>query len=85
MMRVGLAIVLVAALAALLGPSLTPYDPSAHTLAQRLEPPSRSTAKAIRKGVWAPVRVRSKPACDFAMRFDASSRRTSVSRGTASC
>ena len=42
MMRVGLAIVLVAALAAALGPSLTPYDPSAQTLAQRLEPPSRS-------------------------------------------
>jgi len=29
MMRIGLAIVLVAALAASLGPSLTPYDPSA--------------------------------------------------------
>jgi peptide/nickel transport system permease protein len=42
MMRVGLAIVVVAALAALLGPSLTPYDPSAQTLAQRLEPPSRT-------------------------------------------
>jgi peptide/nickel transport system permease protein len=42
MMRVGIAIVLVAALAALLGPSLTRYDPSAQTLAQRLEPPSRS-------------------------------------------
>ena len=42
MMRVGLAIVLVAALAAILGPSLTPYDPAAQTLAQRLEPPSRS-------------------------------------------
>jgi peptide/nickel transport system permease protein len=42
MMRVGLAIVLVAALAAILGPSLTPYDPAAQTLAQRLEAPSRS-------------------------------------------
>jgi peptide/nickel transport system permease protein len=42
MMRVGLAIVLVAVLAAALGPSLTPYDPSAQTLALRLEPPSRS-------------------------------------------
>ncbi len=42
MMRLGLAIVLVAALAATLGPSLTPFDPSAQTLAQRLEPPSRS-------------------------------------------
>jgi peptide/nickel transport system permease protein len=40
MMRVGLAIVLVAALAAALGPSLTPFDPSAQSLAQRLEPPS---------------------------------------------
>ena len=34
MMRVGLAIVLVAALTALVGPSLTPYDPAAQTLAQ---------------------------------------------------
>jgi peptide/nickel transport system permease protein len=42
MMRVGLAIVLVAVLAAALGPALTPYDPSAQTLAQRLERPSRS-------------------------------------------
>src|SRR5437899_3145902 len=42
MMRVGLAIVLVAALAAALGPSLTPYSPSAQVIAQRLEPPSRS-------------------------------------------
>jgi peptide/nickel transport system permease protein len=40
MMRVGLAIVLVAALAAALGPSLTPFDPSSQSLAQRLEPPS---------------------------------------------
>jgi peptide/nickel transport system permease protein len=42
MMRVGLAIVLAAVLVAALGPALTPYDPSAQTLAQRLEPPSRS-------------------------------------------
>jgi peptide/nickel transport system permease protein len=42
MIRVGLAIVLVAVLAAAFGPSLTPYDPAAQTLAQRLEPPSRS-------------------------------------------
>ncbi len=42
MMRAGLAIVLVAALAAALGPSLTPYDPSAQMLSQRLEPPSRA-------------------------------------------
>lgn len=42
MMRVGLAIVLVAALAAALGPTLTPFDPSAQSLAQRLEPPSGS-------------------------------------------
>ena len=33
MMRVGLAIVLVAALAAALGPVLTPFDPSAQSLA----------------------------------------------------
>jgi len=42
MMRVGLAIVLAAALVGALGPVLTPYDPAAQTLAQRLEPPSRS-------------------------------------------
>jgi peptide/nickel transport system permease protein len=42
MMRVGLAIVLVAVLAAALGPSLTPYEPSAQNLPQRLEPPSWS-------------------------------------------
>ncbi len=40
MMKIGLAIVLVAALAAALGPSLTPFDPSSQSLAQRLEPPS---------------------------------------------
>jgi peptide/nickel transport system permease protein len=42
MIRVGLAIVLLTVLAAAFGPSLTPYEPSAQTLAQRLEPPSRS-------------------------------------------
>src|SRR3954453_5257927 len=42
MIRVGLAIVLVAVLAAVLGPSLTPYDPASQRLAQRLESPSRS-------------------------------------------
>ena len=42
MIRVGIAIVLVAVLAAAAGPSLTPYDPASQTLAQRLEPPSRS-------------------------------------------
>jgi peptide/nickel transport system permease protein len=42
MIRVGLAIVIVAVLAASIGPSLTPYDPAAQTLSQRLEPPSRS-------------------------------------------
>ncbi len=36
MMRIGLAIVLAAVLVAALGPVLTPYDPSAQTLAQRL-------------------------------------------------
>jgi len=40
MIRVGLAIVLVAVFAAAFGPSLTPHEPSAQTLAQRLEPPS---------------------------------------------
>jgi peptide/nickel transport system permease protein len=42
MIRVGFAIVLVAVLAAALGPVLTPYDPAAQTLSERLEPPSRS-------------------------------------------
>jgi peptide/nickel transport system permease protein len=42
MIRVGFAIVLVAVLAAAFGPSLTPYEPSAQTLSQRLEPPSRA-------------------------------------------
>ena len=41
MIKVGLAIVIVAALAAAVGPSLSPYDPAAQTLSQRLEPPSR--------------------------------------------
>lgn len=40
MIRVGTVIVVIAVLAATLGPVLTPYDPSAQTLAQRLEPPS---------------------------------------------
>ncbi len=40
MVRVGLAIVLVTALAALLGPVLTPYDPAAQELSRRLESPS---------------------------------------------
>src|SRR6478609_3275664 len=42
MIRIGLVIVIVAALAAAVGPSLSPYDPAAQTLSQRLEPPSRS-------------------------------------------
>ena len=42
MIRVGLVIVFVAALAAIAGPSLTPYDPSAQTIPQRLEAPSRA-------------------------------------------
>jgi peptide/nickel transport system permease protein len=41
MIKVGLFIVIVAIGAAVLGPSLTPYDPAAQTLAGRLEPPSR--------------------------------------------
>jgi len=40
MTRVGFVIVLVAVLAAAIGPSLTPYDPAAQLLAGRLEPPS---------------------------------------------
>ena len=41
MIKVGLFIVLLAVFAATLGPALTPYDPAAQTLAERLEPPSR--------------------------------------------
>ena len=40
MIRVGLAIVVQTIFAATLGPVLTPYDPAAQTLADRLEPPS---------------------------------------------
>ena len=40
MIRVGAVIVAVAALAALVGPLLTPYDPSAQALALRLQGPS---------------------------------------------
>jgi peptide/nickel transport system permease protein len=42
MIKVGLFIVILAVAAAALGPSLTPYDPAAQTLADRLEPPSRA-------------------------------------------
>jgi peptide/nickel transport system permease protein len=42
MIRVGLAIVLVAVLAASIGPFLTPYDPASQELSRRLEGPSRS-------------------------------------------
>jgi peptide/nickel transport system permease protein len=42
MIRVGLLVVLVAVLAALVGPVLTPYDPAAQELARRLEGPSLS-------------------------------------------
>ena len=42
MTRVGLAIVLVAVLAAAIGPSVTRYDPAWQTLAERLQPPSAS-------------------------------------------
>ena len=42
MIRVGLAIVLIAILAAAIGPTLSPYDPSAQELARRLEAPSLS-------------------------------------------
>jgi peptide/nickel transport system permease protein len=40
MIRIGLVIVLVTVLAAVVGPSLSPYDPADQQLAQRLEPPS---------------------------------------------
>ena len=40
MIKVGLFIVVLAVAAAVLGPALTPYDPAAQTLAERLMPPS---------------------------------------------
>jgi len=42
MIRVGTAIVLLTIVAALLGPIVTPYDPSAQELSRRLESPSLS-------------------------------------------
>jgi peptide/nickel transport system permease protein len=42
LIRVGLVIVVVAILAALAGPSLSPYNPAAQELARRLEPPTLS-------------------------------------------
>ena len=42
MLKLGAAIVLAAALAALIGPALTPYDPAAQELPLRLAGPSRS-------------------------------------------
>jgi peptide/nickel transport system permease protein len=42
MVRLGLAIVLVAAIVAVAGPLLSPYDPAAQELARRLEAPSRA-------------------------------------------
>ena len=42
MIRVGLAIVLLTVCAAILGPSLSPYDAAAQELARRLEPPTLS-------------------------------------------
>jgi len=42
MIRVGLLIVVIAAVAALFGPLLTPYDPASQELARRLEGPSLS-------------------------------------------
>ena len=42
MIRVGLLIVAIAVFTAVLGPSLTPYDPASQALSQRLEPPSRT-------------------------------------------
>ena len=42
MLRIGSAIVLIAALAAIAGPALAPFDPAAQDLALRLEGPSRA-------------------------------------------
>jgi peptide/nickel transport system permease protein len=42
MIRIGLVIIVVAVLAATLGPVLTPYDPAAQELSRRLEGPSTS-------------------------------------------
>jgi peptide/nickel transport system permease protein len=42
MVRVGLVIVFIAILAAVIGPSLSPYDAAAQELGRRLEPPSLS-------------------------------------------
>jgi peptide/nickel transport system permease protein len=42
MVRAGIVIVAFAVLAAIAGPSLTPYDPSSQELARRLESPSRA-------------------------------------------
>jgi len=42
MLRIGIAIVIVAALAALVGPALSPFDPAAQELALRLAAPSRA-------------------------------------------
>src|ERR1700704_6283837 len=42
MSRIGAAIVIVAVLAALAGPSLAPFDPASQQLAQRLDGPSRT-------------------------------------------
>jgi len=42
MIRVGFAIVVLAVVAALVGPALSPYDPAAQELSRRLEPPSAS-------------------------------------------
>src|SRR5207244_8014319 len=41
MLKIGIAIVIVAALAALIGPALSPFDPAAQELALRLAAPSR--------------------------------------------
>ena len=42
MLKIGIAIVIVAALAALIGPTLSPFDPAAQELALRLAAPSRA-------------------------------------------
>ncbi len=46
MLRVGAAIVVLTALAAIAGPMLTPFDPAAQDLALRLAGPSAANARA---------------------------------------
>ena len=49
MLKLGAAIVLGAALAAIIGPSLTPFDPAAQDLALRLAGPSSAPPSTTRR------------------------------------